>query len=186
MTEKHMGMRRLTESAIFIALGFVLSYIQVKAWPQGGGITCFSMLPILLIGFRHGLWWGLGSGLVYSVLQLMQNHALVPPADGLGTYFAMVALDYVLAFGVLGLSALFRRKKYGLVYASLVCLTLRYLCHIASGVLLWGSYAWDGWSVFPYSVVYNGTYMVPEIILTTLAAFFMTRYLPERYVGPLK
>ena len=123
MTERHMSVRRLTESAILIALGFVLSYIQVKAWPQGGGITCFSMLPILLIGFRHGLWWGLGSGLVYSVLQLLQNHALVPPADGLGTYFAMVALDYVLAFGVLGLSALFRKKKYGLVYASLVCLT---------------------------------------------------------------
>ena len=39
MTERHMSVRRLTESAILIALGFVLSYIQVKAWPQGGGIT---------------------------------------------------------------------------------------------------------------------------------------------------
>ena len=183
---RHQAIRRLTESAILVALGFVLSYVRVKFLPYGGSITCLSMLPILLVGYRHGLSWGLGAGVVYGLLQALQEGSLAPPSSGLAEYFGMMALDYVLAFGVLSLSALFREKKNGLVYASLLCLSLRYVCHILSGVILWGSYAWEGWAVFPYSVAYNGTYMIPEIILTSAAAFLLTRYVPKRYMEPLK
>ena len=144
------------------------------------------MLPILFVGYRQGLLWGLGAGVVYGLLQALQEGSLVPPSSGLAEYFGMMALDYVLAFGVLSLSALFREKKNGLVYASLLCLSLRYVCHILSGVILWGSYAWEGWAVFPYSVAYNGTYMIPEIILTSVAAFLLIRYMPKRYMEPLK
>ena len=186
MTVRHQAIRRLTESAILVALGFVLSYVRVKFLPYGGSITCLSMLPILLVGYRHGLSWGLGAGVVYGLLQALQEGSLAPPSSGLAEYFGMMALDYVLAFGVLSLSALFREKKNGLVYASLLCLSLRYVCHILSGVILWGSYAWEGWAVFPYSVAYNGTYMIPEIILTSAAAFLLTRYVPKRYMEPLK
>lgn len=186
MSAHRSRIQKLTESAVFVALAFVLSYIQIKFLPYGGAVTCFSMLPILFIGYRSGFLFGLGSSLVYAVLQLFQNHALVPPADGLSTYLLMLLLDYFMAFGVLSLSAFFRKKKLGLFYAALVCTSLRYGCHIVSGILLWGSYAWDGWAVFPYSVAYNGTYMIPEIILTALSAFLIVRYLPERYLQPSK
>lgn len=186
MFAHHSRIQKLTASAICIALAFVLSYIKIQFLPYGGAVTCFSMLPILLIGYRFGFFFGLGSSFVYAVLQFFQNHALVPPADGLDTYILMLFLDYGMAFGVLSLSAFFQKKKAGLLYGALVCTTLRYCCHIVSGILLWGSYAWDGWAVFPYSVVYNGTYMLPEIILTASSAYLIVRYLPERYLQPAK
>ncbi|HHX72433.1 MAG TPA: hypothetical protein GX701_05860, partial [Clostridiales bacterium] len=61
----------------------------------------------------------------------------------------------------------------GLVFASAVCLLLRYACHVLSGVLLWSSYAWEGWGPVTYSFAYNATYMVPEVILTTIAAYLL-------------
>ena len=143
-----------------------------KVVPYGGSITALSMLPILLIGFRHGLGWGLGAGVVYGILQSWQEGVLAP-AGNMGTYFAMMALDYFLAFGVLGLAALFAKRKKGLVFASAVCLLLRYACHVLSGVLLWSSYAWEGWGPVTYSFAYNATYMVPEVILTTIAAYLL-------------
>ena len=178
--------RKLTESAILVALGFVLSYVRIKFLAYGGSITALSMLPILLIGYRCGLVWGLGSGVVYGLLQALQEGTLAPPASGLIEYFAMMALDYVFACGALGLSALFRKNRFGLAFSSVMCLSLRYVCHIASGVILWGSYAWEGWAVWPYSVAYNGTYMLPEIVFTTVAAYLMTRYIPTRYLQPIK
>lgn len=178
--------RKLTESAILVALGFVLSYVRIKFLAYGGSITALSMLPVLLVGYRCGLIWGLGSGVVYGLLQALQEGALAPPASGLVEYFAMMALDYVFAFGVLGFSALFRKNRFGLAISSVLCLSLRYVCHIVSGVILWGSYAWEGWAVWPYSIAYNGTFMLPEIVFTTLAAYLMTRYIPVRYLQPLK
>ncbi len=180
--QKHL--RAMVEAGLFVALGFGLSFLKIKVVPYGGSVTALSMLPILLIGFRHGLGWGLGAGVVYGILQMWQEGVLAPAGD-LGTYLAMVALDYVLAFGVLGLSALFAKRKKGLVPAAAVCLLLRYASHVTSGVLLWSSYAWEGWGPLAYSFAYNATYMVPELILTTAAAYLiyftaLAKFLPNR------
>ncbi|MDD4690390.1 MAG: energy-coupled thiamine transporter ThiT, partial [Eubacteriales bacterium] len=50
---------------------------------------------------------------------------------------------------------------------------LRYVCHILSGVIIWGVYAEEGQSVLAYSIIYNGTYMIPEIIITTIVTALM-------------
>ena len=110
----------------------------------------------------------------------------------------MCLLDYVLAYTVLGLGGVFRnRLKPGkaLCFGSLVALGCRYLCHILSGFILFSGWAeWfftqDGFpawgqslvdSLSPtalglvYSVVYNGLYMIPEMILTAIAAVLISR-----------
>ena len=172
----------LVETAILVALAFGLSYIRFKVVSKGGSITAASMLPILLIGIRRGLPWGICGAVVYSLLQALQEGSLAPPATGIGAYIGMMLLDYILAFGALGLSGLFRKSKRGLTAAVPVCLGLRYISHVLSGVILWGSYAWEGWPVVPYSFAYNATYMVPELIITLTAAFLLTRYLPQKYI----
>ena len=106
----------------------------------------------------------------------------------------MVFLDYVLAYTLLGLGGVFRNKikrpGVSLMCGSLVALMARYVAHILSGYILFAGWAeWfftqDGFpawgaklveSVSPgvlgflYSVVYNGMYMIPEIIITAVAA----------------
>ncbi|MCL2426392.1 MAG: energy-coupled thiamine transporter ThiT [Oscillospiraceae bacterium] len=165
------NLRALVESALLIAIGFVLSYITLFRMPQGGSVTPLSMLPILFIGIRHGVKWGLAGGFVYACLQMMQQF-WPPPTGTVAGYAAVVILDYILAFSVLGLSGLFKNKKYGLAIAAPICLTLRFLCHFISGIIVWGVFAED-MPVWLFSLVYNGSYMGIEIAITTAISILL-------------
>ncbi len=154
----------LVESALFIALAFVLSGIVLFPMPQGGAVTPLSMLPILLIGLRRGPYFGFASALVYSGLQMLQGF-YAPPTRTFFWFLLVVLLDYVLAFGVLGLSSLFRRVPNQLLVAIPLCLGLRFLCHFLSGIVIWGESAGD-LPVWLYSLVYNGSYMGVELLVT--------------------
>jgi len=167
-SKRRENLRALVESSLLVAIGFALSYVTPFRLPWGGSVTPLSMLPILMIGIRHGLKWGLLGGIVYACLQMMQQF-WPPPTGTVQGYIAVVMLDYLLAFTVLGLSGLFRGRKFGLLYAAPLCLTLRYLSHFISGIVVWGIYAED-MPVWLYSLTYNGSYMVPEIILTTIVS----------------
>jgi len=162
------NLRALVESSLLVAIGFALSYVTPFRLPWGGSVTPLSMLPILMIGIRHGLKWGLLGGVVYACLQMIQQF-WPPPTGTVQGYIAVVMLDYLVAFTVLGLSGLFRGKKYGLLIAAPLCLSLRFLSHFISGIIVWGVYA-DNMPVWLYSLTYNGSYMVPEIILTTIVS----------------
>jgi len=159
------NLRALVESSLLIALGFILSYITPFKLPWGGSVTPLSMLPILMIGIRHGLKWGLAGGFIYAGLQMLQQF-WPPPTGTVEGYIAVVFLDYIAAFTILGLSGLFRGRKFGLLIAAPLCTTLRYLSHFVSGIIVWGVYAQD-MPVWLYSLTYNGSYMIPEIVLTT-------------------
>jgi len=167
-SKSHKQLRALVESALLVALGFILSYITPFRLPWGGSVTPLSMLPILMIGLRHGLKWGLAGGFIYACLQMLQQF-WPPPTGTVQGYIAVVMLDYIVAFTVLGLSGLFRGMKFGLLIAAPISLTLRYLSHFISGMVVWGIYA-DGMPVWLYSLTYNGSYMIPEIVLTTIVS----------------
>lgn len=177
------NIRALVESAVFIGLAFVLSYVKVYELPQGGSLTLASMVPIIIIGIRWGLGWGLASGVVYATLQMIQGF-YPPPVPTAFNYFLVFALDYVIAFSVLGLSAIFRKLKYGIIISVPVCLFLRFLCHFVSGVAIWSYYADDTLPVI-YSLVYNGSFMGLEIILSTVIVVILYKILPKKYISPI-
>ena len=87
-------------------------------------------------------------------------------------YILVILLDYVIAYTVLGLAGIiakpFLKPVKGAVVGTLAVTAVRYLCHIASGILIWGVYAPEGTPVWLYSLLYNGSYMVPEMIITTI------------------
>ena len=184
---------------MLVALGTVLSVIQPFALPFGGGITLASMMPVCLIGIIYGWETGILSAFCFSVLQMFLgagtiSAAFLPGEDQMVLWKAilMCLLDYTLAYTVLGFSGIFKNKiknEGTAVMAGAAFTTfLRYVLHIASGYILWGSYAeWffgqEGFYAFGekilasfsgnglafiYSVIYNGLYMVPEIIITAL------------------
>lgn len=193
---------RLTVSAIFIALGTILSLIQPFSLPQGGGITLLSMLPVIIISYRYGMGWGLVSSLTYAVLQMLTGFKTVAGffvgEDKMAVWMALASclLDYIVAYGVLCLGGLFRKNNkpsVALCLGSIVAIGARYIVHIISGAIIFGSWAeWfftdamggefgaqvlsqysgAGLSIF-YSIVYNGLYMIPEIIITAIGAYFI-------------
>ncbi len=179
--------KKMTTSALMVALATVLMWVSKllpAPWLQGGSITLASMVPIIITGILFGTKWGLLSALSYALIQMMFGF-YPPPTPNLLSFFAVIFLDYILAFGVLGLSGIFQKaKKQSSISSALgafLVTTLRYLCHIVSGILIWGVYAEEGQSVLAYSILYNGSYMIPEIILSTVVTWllFQTRFLKQ-------
>lgn len=203
--------KRITESAMLLALAIILELVAklvIPEMPFGGQITLVSMLPVVLISYRHGVKWGFLASIGYAIIEMMIGMKTISAAflpgyfgDGAMIFNAllMCLLDYVVAFGVLGLGGVFRNKienpGVSLMCGSLVALGARYLSHILSGYILFGSYAewfftqegFPAWgaqlveSLNPnvlsvvYSAVYNGMYMIPEIILTAIMALVISR-----------
>lgn len=182
--------RILAESAIMVALATVLSMVKLWQSPYGGSVTALSMVPILLISLRRGVKAGLGAGFAHGVIQLLLglgNVAWIPSPGGI----VLCALtDYILPFTLLGLGGVFRNVRFTknegantLIAAALgamLATILRYLSHIVAGAAVWYAldlqwYADDPahivhrYGAWAFSAVYNGIYMLPEIIATTVA-----------------
>ena len=168
----------LVEGAIMVALAAVLSYIRIFKLPWGGSITLVSMLPIMLYSIRHGIKKGLGAAFAFSLIQLFQGIS-----DGLFAWgltplmlVACILIYYIFAFSVLGFAGLFSKNGLsGYIGGTALAGLLRFLCHFLSGVIIWHSFGelWEGFSTeneWLYSLLYNGAYMLPEIIFTQIAA----------------
>lgn len=171
--------KKLTTSALLIALATVLMWVSKlipAPWLQGGSVTLASMVPVILIGIVFGTKWGLCTSISYAILQMIFGF-YPPPAQTVFSFVAVVFLDYIFAFGFLGLSGFFFRlygKKHISAALSAFTVTLiRYICHIISGILIWGIYAGENQSLLAYSIIYNGTYMVPEIIISTIVTYII-------------
>ncbi len=179
----------LVECALMIAMSTVLSMFKVFAMPQGGEVTCASMVPLVLVSYRHGLKWGVSTAFAHSLLQMIIKFN-APPANTFAAFAAVVLLDYVLAFTVLGTASFFGRpfkNRTASVAAGAVAVTfLRFLCSFLSGILIWGSYAPEGTPVWLYSLVYNGSYMLPEMVITAVVSVILIRVLDRAEHRSLK
>ncbi len=182
--------RALVECAILIAIASVLSMIKLLDLPYGGSITVASMLPMVLIAYRHGVSWGLGSGVAYGVIQQLMGLNTLSWVTTWQSVLAVILLDYVVAFAVTGLGGVFRKAipNQGASLAAgsvLVCL-LRYVCHVISGCTVWAGLSIPTGAAFLYSVAYNATYMIPETIVTVVAAYYIGSVLDFRREQPTR
>ena len=195
----------LCECAILLALSVALSYVKFLSLPFDGSITLFSMLPVCLVAIKYGTKWGLLTAFVYSIMQMLLGFNTVSafflPGDSQMVWWRaiiVVLIDYVIAYTVLGFGGIFRKKfstGKALCLGSVFAIALRYIAHIVSGAIFFGAWAeWfftqDGFPAWGqvilntfsgdalaivYSFIYNGTYMIPEIIITAIFACFVVR-----------
>lgn len=198
--EKSNKLRKLVTCAMLIAIATVLTFAVIYKSPFDGSVTVLSMLPIVLIGYLYGVKWGFGSALVFGVLKVIVSMGSVaklfmPDSDQAWWKAIIICLlDYVLAYTVLGVASLFRKigkPSAALGIGAFVATTCRYIVHVISGAIFYGSYAewffeqlgetgtyvlgkYSGASLsIVYSLIYNAIYMIPEIVMTTVAAFII-------------
>ncbi len=174
---KRTNTQKLVECALMVAIASVLSMFKLMDMPYGGSITLASMLPVVLISYRWGILWGLGSGAVYAVVeQLFGLHNLFYFTDW-KSVVAIILLDYVVAFLVIGLGGMYRRviksQALGITLGAFTVALLRYVSHVISGCTVWAGLSIPTEAAFVYSLVYNATYMIPETIVLCLGAYYL-------------
>ena len=209
MKENKKRTQAITVSAIMIAFSVAISAICAAIpflnLPFGGGFTIASMLPIILVAYMFGTKWGILTAFAYSIMQMLLGFNTVSafflPGDSQMLWWRAVLvifIDYVLAYTVLGWGGIFRNKfspTKAIVLGSIFAISLRYISHIISGAIFFGTWAeWfftqDGYPLWGtkiietfsggslalvYSIIYNGTYMIPEIVITAIVACLITR-----------
>lgn len=169
---KKQKVRRLAESAVMLALATVLSELAVFKLPHGGSVTLFSQVPMVAISYRYGVKWGAFSGLAMGVIQMLFGLSNFSYVSGVVAYIILIFADYIIAFGCLGFGGMFRTKiknqAVSLAFGGAVVSLIRYLCHFISGVTIWGDYSGGAVSAVWYSFTYNGSYMLPELVITVI------------------
>ena len=166
-----------------VALATVLSFIRVFKLPWGGSITLLSMLPIVLFSIRRGIKAGLTVSFLFSLVQFFQG--IIDGLFGWGltpvSLVACILLDYLIAFTVLGLAGIFRKKGVtGWICGIAFAVMLRFIMHFLSGVIIWKSFGqlWGDFfteNTVLYSLLYNGAYMLPEMIFTIIGAVVLLK-----------
>ncbi len=151
--------KHIAFAAMAVALAIVTSMIKIIKLPMGGSVTLFSMLFIVLIGYWYGIKAGLTAALAYGVLQLLLDPYILN--------IPQVLLDYILGFGALGLSGIFSNSKHGLIKGYIVGVIGRFICSFLSGWIFFAVYTPEFFnSAILYSIVYNGSYIGLEAVIT--------------------
>lgn len=155
--------KKMVLSAILIALTIILGEIKLFHLPFGGSITLFSMLAGTLIGYFMGWKWGLASGFVIGLLELILGGYVVHPIQ--------LLLDYILGFTAYGISGFFNEKKNGLYIGYIFSVIVRFIFSFLSGWIFFGSYAPDGTMPWLYSLTYQASYIMPEMVITLIILY---------------
>ena len=163
---KKQTLYKLTESAILVALAVVLSWFKISIGGFGGSID-FVMIPLFVVCYRHGVSYGVAAGLVFGFVKCIIG-------GGIGWGLPSVLLDYVLAYGAIGVAGIFKGKSKLLEVSVLVGCISRFVIHFISGVTIYaitmpteimGTVI--GNPTF-YSIVYNALYMLPNTIIAII------------------
>ncbi len=185
--------KKLAVSSVMTALAVILSFAKIYELPYGGAVTLFSMVPVIFVGYAFGAKWGIASGLVFGITDCIMgaSSTLAYLTDNVLSFTLCLLFDYLVAFAVIGISGVFKNKlkneKTAFGLGAAFSVFLRFVCHFITGWFVWGGYAEDTLSVnefgqkildtfsgqalaVVYSLVYNGSYMIPEIILSAFAA----------------
>lgn len=148
------------------ALSYILYLIHIIRYPQGGGITLFSMLPIMVLSLIRGVNVGLIGGLIFGILKMLNGFVAV--------HIIQFLLDYILSTMALGLAGIFGYKnKRNIIAGCSVAVFVSVILNVISGVIFFGKYAPEGMNTVLYSFIYNFSSAGIEGILTIILIYFI-------------
>ena len=173
MKKKHLY--KTCECAVFIALSLALMPLEIPG-PAFGGDIDLVMIPLLILAYRNGAGYGIISGLIFGFLKCLIG-------GGIGWGLPSVLLDYVLAYGAVGIAGLFKEKSWAIELSTLLACTSRFAIHFVSGITLYAITVptnIEGTSLtfanpIVYSVVYNLFYMLPNTVIA-IVVMSLLRY----------
>jgi thiamine transporter len=171
VSEGKFEARILAEIVVFAALSAVLYVIRPFTLPYGGSITLGSMVPVMWLAMRRGLYAGFAAGVIFGILALFIDVMLVGAANIVATPL-QVFLEYPVAFGVLGLTGLFHKRQTVTFAIAGVSLSVfvKFLIHYLVGAFIWVTiYEFPPeWGQFLWPAIYNGSFLLVEFIVSAI------------------
>jgi thiamine transporter len=154
----------VAEVVVSVALAYALNMIVMFRMPQGGSVTAVSMVPLLWLALRRGVRVGVIGGIIFGIVDMFPQPFVVHPVQFL--------LDYPLAFGALGLAGFFQTHPIGGVFSGIAG---RFACHFIAGVIFFGMYAPEGMNPIVYSAIYNGSYLIVELVFSVIVMYILVK-----------
>lgn len=170
----------LVISSMMLSLSIVIKEITKLIpffnMPRGGSISLV-MVPLVLVGLYCGPIYGIGVPLLFSVYNFFRD-GVSSWTPNVPAVLLSLLLDYLIAFGIIGISSLFRKpfyekKSWAPIAAMTISCLLRFLSHFFSGIIIFNNlYDYKGpmtpdWTIggVTFSTIYNGSYMLPTMLL---------------------
>ena len=178
---KNKNLQALVECAILVAMAIGLSYLKIPIGLEFGGFggsIDLVMIPIIVAACRWGLGWGLGAGLIFGTLKFFF-------AGGSAVNWQSMLLDYSVAYAFVGFAGVLKRKPDEMWLAALIGCLCRFVIHFISGITIYAEYMEDilglhMTNVWVYSLLYNGTYMLPNTILAVILCLILGKALKKQ------
>ncbi len=174
--------RTLCEGALFMAAALSLSYLKI---PVGlvfggfGGSVDLVMIPLMVFAAHRGGVWGMSAGFLFGTLKFFLG-------GGAAVNWQSMLLDYSLAYGAVGIGGFLRRCRRPLLSAAILGSLCRFGIHYLSGVTIYAQYMPDVFMDLTmttpavYSLLYNGSYMLPNAVLAIALCAFLEKPLARR------
>lgn len=188
--------RFIVDIAIFSGLGLVLDLFaeiySASLFPNGGSIG-FAMACIFIMAFKYGLKGGLLSGFLIGIIQTLISVKSI--GFNALTVFIQIAMDYWLAYTVVGFAGLYsqkfinsktnkQKKKYLILGISIGVLS-RLIVAASAGLIFWIQYFPAQFlekglvGIIIYAFGYNALYLVPSGILCIVVLLAVNVKVPQ-------
>jgi thiamine transporter len=177
----NQSIKKITTTSILVAVAVVFDLIVRYtpglniSMPNGGSPFGISMVPLVIIALIYGIPYGVIGGVIFGFVNFL--------LDGYGFHWASLLLDYVVAFGIIGLSGLFKgglKSWKQTLFAIMLAGFLRYIIHGLSGVIIYADYTPPGKTPFFYSfILYNLPYMAATTFISAVILLLIRKKLND-------
>ncbi len=151
--------------------------------PFGGSVTLAHTLPLIFLSFFKGHKLGGESALIFSFMKIVFTFH-TPPSGSLISYILVVLLDYVIPYFVIGIvsyySRIFKYEKHNMIFGIIISELFKFIFSVISGYVIWNGYFNCSEKILSYSIIYNLTYAVPNLIISLIV--FCTVYKPIKNI----
>lgn len=165
----------VAEIAAFASIAFVLDFLATlySGFFASGGSISLAMIPVIILSFRRGPVAGMICGFIVGLLDLTDGFYTI--TDKWYNSIIQIGFDYIFTYMLVGFVGVIKplfKKMNKVLLATLLTFIAgvgKYMLHFLSGVMFWPQFPNQPLSQrIGYSIVYNGLYMVPTIILSII------------------
>ncbi|WP_373899784.1 energy-coupled thiamine transporter ThiT [Haloimpatiens sp. FM7315] len=142
-----LSVKSIVRIGLVAAITMVLYMIKLVPFPQGGGCSLLSILPIMMLSVMFGMEEGIICAVIVALIKIVIQPPYYPLQIPLDYFGSMIAVAFVPLFGV--------ENKFKIILGAVFASIISILFSVFSGVIFFGQFAPKGTNVWVYSIGYN-------------------------------